>query len=194
MHNRLYIGLQRLHLRVVLRDVELCPRCHIENNIIHLFLNCPAVTEAWRLLQLEWEILLRLFKEELELTNNNNLDISFDEFVNISDNHKLFGIPTTSKSNFFKYITLQTLDIFLGNMQYTIIQQFRREQPMTPEERQEHDYSPVPLTSGSLFYEWRYHMKESLLLLITRMKYRDYKNQLIYSKPTVMPESVMNIT
>ena len=75
-------------------------------------------------------------------------------------------------------------------MQYTIVQQFRREQPMTPEERQEHDYTPVPMTSGSLFYEWRHHMKESLLLLTTRMQYKDYKNQWIYSKPSIMPERV----
>lgn len=67
-------------------------------------------------------------------------------------------------------------------MQYTIVQQLRREQPMKPEERL------IPMTSGSHFYEWRYHMKKSLLLLTTRLKYKDYENQWIYSKPKKCPK------
>lgn len=58
LHNRHYIGRQRIHLPDVPAGVELCPRRNFENNIFHLFL-CPTTQKAWRLLQLEWEILLR---------------------------------------------------------------------------------------------------------------------------------------
>ena len=190
IHNRHYIGRQRIHLPNVPNGIELCPRCHFENNILHLILDCPAVTEAWRLLQLEWEILLRIFKEEMTILTNIPT-VYLDGLEHISQHQKLFGVATPSKSpSFYKYLIINTLDIFLGNMQYTIIQQFKREQPMTPEQYQEHDYIPVPMTSGSLFYEWRHHMKESILLLTTRMKFRDYKTQWIYSKTTNLPDCI----
>ena len=72
MHNRHYIGRQRIHLPDAPAGIELCPRCSNENNILHLILNCPVVTEAWRLLQLEWEILLQSYKDSsFEITGNN---------------------------------------------------------------------------------------------------------------------------
>ena len=113
-----------------------------------------------------------------------------DGYENILPHQQLLGIPTLKTESYYIYLVLQTLDIFLGNMQYTIIRQFRGEQPASPQFRQEHDYIPVPITSGSLYYEWRHHMTESLTLLTTRMQYPDYNNQWIYSKPPDLPKTV----
>lgn len=52
-------------------------------------------------------------------------------------------------------------------MQYTIIRQFKQEQPLTPAQQQEQELAAIPMTTGSLYYEWRY-------ILLTRMKYQYY--------------------
>lgn len=159
MQNRHYIGRQRFHLPEAAEHVEMCPRCNIENNILHLMLNCPGTTRTWNLLQLEWEILIRSYKDKIG-TPFNEEDI-LEGLELILPHHKLFGVPTPSRSSqpTLVYIFNHTLDIFLGNMQRTIIRQFK-------DEVNSENYQ---FSSLSLYYEWRHYMIESLTLITVRI-------------------------
>ena len=98
IHNRHYIGRQRAHLPDITEGVEFFPRCHIENNVLHLFLDCSEVSQAWLLIQLQWEILTQSYKDELGTLNLDVEDFELDQFT-ILPHHKLFGVPTPSRSN-----------------------------------------------------------------------------------------------
>jgi len=159
----LIMVLSALSLPEAAEHVEMCPRCNIENNILHLMLNCPGTTRSWNLLQLEWEILIRSYKDKIG-TPFNEEDI-LEGLELILPHHKLFGVPTPSRSSqpTLVYIFNHTLDIFLGNMQRTIIRQFK-------DEVNSENYQ---FSSLSLYYEWRHYMIESLTLITTRMKRQD---------------------
>ena len=83
----------------------------------------------------------------------------------ILPHHKLFGVPTPSRSTqtTLTYIFNHALDIFLGNMQRTIIRQFK-------DEVNSENYQ---FSSLSLYYEWRHYMIESLTIITTRIKRQD---------------------
>ena len=101
MHNRLYIGDQRKYLPNVPNGVELCPRCTTTNGILYLFLHCPIVAEACRLLQMGWEILLRTLKDEIALITREPATY-LDGYENILPHQQLFGISTFKIETYYK--------------------------------------------------------------------------------------------
>ena len=174
MHNRHYIGRQRLHLPNAQVGAELCPRCHIETDIIHALILCPLVNRAWTNLEQAWEILRRSLRDAEESLNP--AEIPQDRII-LKMHHKLFGVPTPSRTNQTPklFILTHTFDLLLGNMQKTIIKQLIKEQ-------MHHE----PMTIESLVFEWRHHMTDSLNLITAKMRTKNYTSNWIYSKPRTL--------
>lgn len=88
----------------------------------------------------------------------------------------MFGIPTLPKTMDKNLAIIQmTLDIFIGQMQLTIQDQYRR-----------YTMDNTPYTSQSLLGEWHQKMITSMNLIILRMKRKPYKHHWLYSKPEIL--------
>ncbi len=97
-----------------------------------------------------------------------------EDSIIIKDHHKLFGVPTPTRTNQSPklFLLTHTLDIMLGNMQKTIIKQIIKQ-----------NIHGQPMTATSLICEWHYHMTDSLNLITERMKRKPYTTNWVFTKP-----------
>ena len=164
IHNRHYIGRQLIHMPNIRENIELCPHCeHITADLYHIFLECPIIGEAWAEVVSIFESLM------IRYINIDGIDFQLHHFI--------LGIPTLPKSMDKNLaIILTTLDIFIGHMQLTIQDQYRK-----------YTMDNIIYTTESLLGEWHQKMITSVILINLRMKRRPYRHQWMYSKPDNTP-------
>ena len=125
-----------------------------------------ATREAWEYLKTQWLEISGSFEDLIDCN-----------FIEITINEKLFGIPTPEKTADKVSLTfLHIKDVVIGNMQKTIYDTHKRSY-----------FNNTPLTAVSLIQQWRHKMAYSVNLIINRMKQRNkpkkYTREWIFCKP-----------
>ena len=118
-------------------------------SVTHLLVDCPTTIEAWDYFKTRWQEIYCSFEDFID-----------SDFIEITINEKLFGIPTPEKTADKVSLTfLHIKDVVIGNMQKTIYDTHKRSY-----------FNNTPLTAVSLIQQWRHKMAYSVNLIINRMK------------------------
>lgn len=174
MHNRLNLGRQLAHIPNIEPNKLLCPFCpNTTNDLQHLLLLCPNAQDLWSHIETIW----------LELIG------SFEDFTDfrpeIDYKLKLFGITTPKKPKTIsqkeknKFIINITLDILLGNAQFTLIKQHKTFLRT----------NRTPLTTETIFI-FEQHMTDSTNKIRTRMCRKQYDHRWLFNRPKKIPKSI----
>lgn len=176
MHNRLYIGRQLAHIPGIDISKLSCPLCDFTPNTIeHLMLNCHNAFNSWTYLSDRWSEIIGSYEDFV------------DEPIGIPSHFKILGIPTLKKpskgdtNNYNMFILLHSLDILLGNMQFTLIKQHHAFLKASPETTASTTYASRMLNQTTYIFD--HHMAHSLNKIHNRFKRAPYVQQWIFKKP-----------
>jgi len=174
IHNRLNLGRQLAHIPNIEPNKLFCPFCPEQtNDLQHLMLLCPNALDLWSHIETFWQGITGTYEDFIDI----QLELDYKT--------KIFGILTPKKPNSpsqknkNNFIMLITLDILVGNAQFTLIKQhktFLRTNQAPPE-------------SETIFI-FEQHMTDSMNKIITRMRKKPYDHRWLFSKPKILPKSI----
>lgn len=173
LHNRLFIGRQLTHIPGIELFKIKCQFCDTNpNNIKHMLLECPQAIQAWSYLTNKWSTIVGSFEDFT------------DPHRQITNLEKLLGIESQTKpkpgnvQQYNEYIFNTTLDLLLGNMQYSMIKIYK------------HYLNNKRSNIEQIKFLFDFQMELSISKIFNRMKRKPYHKQWIFTRP--LPESKCN--